>query len=173
MFEDSCCRDRNTYNKITRHLEEVFHNHWHELQKVRELALKIKTGIERVNPLIQQNTQKICPDCKDVCCISKHGYYNYEDLVYIHALGLKPPDCEFGRSDPEPCQFLSQKGCTLERPFRPSGCNWYFCDSLLEHIEKSPDYHLFDSYLGNIAELWLMLIEEFHYVINLRAEKQK
>jgi hypothetical protein len=173
MFKDSFCRDQNTYNQITRHLEEVFHNYWHELQKVRELALKIKTGIESINPLIQQNTQKICPDCKDVCCISKHGYYNYEDLVYIHALGLKPPDYEFGRSDPEPCQFLSEKGCSLERPFRPSGCNWYFCDSLLENIEKSPDYHLFDSSLGNIAELWLKLIEEFYYVINHRAEKQK
>src|SRR4030043_2356363 len=126
MAEDSCCRDQHTYNKTNQQLKEVFIGHWYELEKTREIALKIRDGIKKINPLIQQNTQVICPYCKHVCCISEHGYYKYEDLVYIHALGLKPPDYEFGRNDTDSCQFLSENGCALARSFRPSGCNWHF-----------------------------------------------
>ena len=165
MVWDLNCRDQNTYNQAIHHLEESFHKHGHELQKVKELASKIKDGIERISPFIQQNTQTVCPDCKDVCCINKHGYYNYEDLVYIHALGLGPPDCEFGRKDSDPCQFLSENGCSLERLFRPSGCNWYFCDSLFNHIEKRPEYQEFDSSLQDVVELWMELMKEFVRVV--------
>jgi hypothetical protein len=168
-FRDINCRDQSTYNQAIHYLEESFHNHEHKLQKVKELARKIKDGIEKINPFIQQTTQTVCPDCRDVCCIHKHGYYNFEDLIYIHALGLKPPVYEFGRKDSDPCQFLTENGCSMERPFRPSGCNWYFCDFLLNHIEKSPDYSIFDSSLSDIAELWLELTEEFFYTINFRT----
>lgn len=161
MVSELSCRDQNTYYQAIHHLEEIFHKHGHKLQKVKELARKIKDGIERISPFIQQSTQTVCPDCKDVCCINKHSYYNYEDLVYIHALGLMPPAYEFGRKDSNPCQFLSENGCSLERSFRPSGCNWYFCDSLFDHMEKRPDYLAFDNSLGDIAELWMKLMEEF------------
>jgi hypothetical protein len=171
-FSDINCRDQNTYNQAIHYLGETFHKHRYKLQKVKGLALNIKERIERIGPFIQQTTQIVCPDCRDVCCIHKHGYYNFEDLVYIHALGLKSPVYEFGRKDSDPCQFLTENGCSIERPFRPSGCNWYFCDSLLDHIEKSPEYYIFDSSLSDIAELWLKLTEEFFRAINFRIEKQ-
>ena len=165
MVWDLNCRDRNTYNQAILHLEEIFHKHGHKLQKVKELAYKIKDGIERISPFIQQNTQAVCPDCKDVCCINKHGYYNYEDLVYIHALGLRLLDCEFGRNDSDPCQFLSENGCSLERSFRPSGCNWYFCDSLFDRVEKRPEYQEFDDSLQDVVDLWMELMKEFARVV--------
>ncbi|OGW43143.1 MAG: hypothetical protein A2Y66_07580 [Nitrospirae bacterium RBG_13_41_22] len=155
------CRNRNTYNHTTKNLQERFLKHGHRLQKVKELALQIKDGIEKISPFIQQTTQTVCPECKNVCCISKHGYYNYEDLIYLHALSLRPPDYEFEIKDEDPCQFLSESGCSLDRPFRPSGCNWYFCESLLEHMEKKPDYQEFDNSLSEIAKLWMEMIDEF------------
>jgi hypothetical protein len=157
--------NQNAYNQAIQDLGEIFLKHAHELQKVKELSKKIKEEIEKISPFIQQNTRMVCPDCKEVCCISEYGYYNYEDLVYIYALGLSLPDYEFGRKDSDPCQFLSKQGCSMERSFRPSGCNWYFCDSLLEHIEKRPDYNEFDNSLSNIAELWMKLIEEFFIIV--------
>lgn len=155
------CRDQNTYNRAIHQLEEILQKHGHKLQKVKELALNIKDGIERISPFIQQNTQVVCPDCKDVCCINKHGYYNYEDLIYISALGLKPSPYEFRRKDSDPCQFLTENGCSMERSFRPSGCNWYFCDSLFDRMEKLPEYQEFDNSLRDVAELWMKLMEEF------------
>ena len=161
MIRDLDCRDQNIYKQAVHYLEEIFDNHGNRLQKVKEIAQRIKNEIEKISPFIQQPTQIVCPDCKDVCCINKHGYYNYEDLVYIHALGLKPPDYKFGRKDSDPCQFLSESGCSLERPFRPSDCNWYFCDSLLDRMEKMPEYQEFDAAMTELAELWMQLAEEF------------
>ena len=161
MFEYPDCKDPYIYTQVTRQLEESFHKNGKKLQKVKELAQKILDGFEKISPLIQKSTEKVCPECRNVCCISKHGYYLFEDLVYLYALGLRPPDCEFGRKETDPCQFLSNNGCSTERPFRPSGCTWYFCDSLLEYIEKRPEYHEFDTLLRDIAELWMDMIEEF------------
>jgi len=158
-------QDQDTYNQILNQVEDVFHNCDNELQRVKETAQMIREGIEKISPFIQQCTEVMCPVCKNVCCISKHGYYNREDLVYIHAIGLKPPDFEFGRKESDPCQFFSVTGCTLERSVRPSGCNWYFCESLLDYMEKRPDYQEFDDSMGDVATLWLELMREFAQVM--------
>lgn len=170
IFTKLSYHDQNTYNQILYRLEDIFHNCDNELQEIKEIARKIKEGIEKISPFIQQCTEIVCPACKNICCSNKHGYYNREDLVYIHAVGLKPPEFEFGRKNSDPCQFLSVKGCTLERSVRPSGCNWYFCESLLDYMEKRPDYQEFDDSLSDVATLWMELMREitkilqtFHY----------
>jgi len=161
MFEYPNCKDPLIYARVNRHLEESFQKNARNYLKVRKLAQKIRDGFEKISPIIQQNTEKVCPKCSDVCCISKHGYYIFEDLVYLYALGLKPPDFEFGKNETDPCQFLAHHGCSIERPFRPSGCTWYFCEHLLEYMEKTSDYHEFDTLLIDIASLWMEMIEEF------------
>ncbi len=167
IFEIPNCRNKNIYNQTILQLEKIFFEHNYKLKKVKELSINIKELIERISPFIQQNTQTVCSNCKEVCCISKHGYYNYEDLVYFYALGLRLPAYEFGRNDSDPCQFLTENGCSLERRFRPSGCNWYFCDSLLDHMEKRPGYQGFDNSMSHLAELWMKMMEEFAQVSNL------
>lgn len=166
--KDLSYHDKDTYNQVICQIEEIFNKYGHKLQKARELAQKLKDGIEKISPFIQQSTDKVCPDCKDVCCINKHGYYNREDLIYIHALGLRPPAYEFKRKDSDPCQFLSERGCIMERAVRPSSCNWYFCDSMFEHMEKRPDYQEFDNCLRDVADLWMNLMEEFVRVVETR-----
>jgi hypothetical protein len=151
---------------MTCHIEEIFHEQGHKLQRVKELAQKIKNGINKINLFIQQSTEVVCPNCSDVCCIHKHGCYKYEDLVYIHALGLKPPDYDFKKKDTTPCQFLSEKGCIMDRSVRPSGCNWYCCEPLLDYMESKAEYGKFDNELRDVAELWLALMDEFARVIN-------
>jgi len=157
--------DQGEYNKLIRYIEGASHKHGKKLQKVRELAHMVREGIEKISPFIQQSTEAVCPKCENVCCINKHGYYNFEDLVYINALGLKPPEFDFGREDSTLCQFLSDRGCSLDRSVRPSGCNWYFCEFLLDHMEERPEYGEFDNDLRDIAELWLKLMAEFEKVI--------
>jgi len=165
--------DPAVYNQITSHIEDIYQNQRHNLQKVKELAQRIKKEIEKISPFIQKSTEAVCPQCKDVCCLSKHGYYNYEDLIYIYALGLKPPHHDFGKKDSTPCQFLSDKGCVMDRSVRPSGCNWYFCDILSDHMERRPEFGAFDDNLRYIAKLWLELMDEFTRVIKNIEEAKK
>lgn len=158
-------QDPVKYNQIVSHIEEVFNKQGHKLLKVKDLAQKIREGLLKINPFIQQGTEAVCPGCTNVCCVNKHGYYNYEDLVYIYALGLKIPDYDFEKKDSTPCRFLSERGCVIDRSVRPSGCNWYFCEPLLDYMEQRPEYSKFDSDLKDIAELWLELMDEFTRVI--------
>ncbi|MBM4140529.1 MAG: hypothetical protein FJ242_03400 [Nitrospira sp.] len=158
-------QDQDTYNQILSNVEVIFQKHDDELQRVKEIAQMIREGIEEISPFIQQCTEIVCPACKNICCSNKHGYYNQEDLVYIHALGLKPPDFEFGKKESDPCQFFSMTGCALERSVRPSGCNWYFCESLLDYMEMRPDYQEFDDSLGDVATLWMELMKVFAWIM--------
>jgi hypothetical protein len=168
MVEKPDCRDRETYILVTLHLEDIFRTENNELRRIKELARNIEDGIEKLSPFIQQTTASVCPRCTDVCCISKHGYYDYDDLVYISALGLKLPPYDFGRKDSDPCQFLSGRGCSLKRTMRPSGCNWYFCENLLEEMEQKPGYRAFDDSLRDAAHLWIEMIEAFFGFSTLR-----
>lgn len=159
--------NESLYFQTLNSIKMVFDSGHNELRNIKELAQKIKEGIEEISPFIQQSTEIVCQSCPNVCCINKHGYYSYEDLIYIHALGLKFPLYDFKRGDSDPCQFLSQKGCVMERSVRPSGCNWYFCEDLLDHMEKRSDYGIFDRKLTEIAELWLKMIDKFNSIIDM------
>jgi len=148
-------------NELPYHIEEFFKDHKKDLSRVIELSLKVKEGIEAIDPFIRQNTSTVCPKCKKVCCINRHAYYNSEDLIYIYALGLTPHEYKHV-DDKEPCQFLSVNGCVLERSLRPSGCNWYFCGPLYDSMEKTPlEYEEFDEALRELAETWMEMIKEF------------
>jgi hypothetical protein len=155
------CRNPETRNIVTLQLAEILHHSSRTSRKVKEIARRIRAGIEKISPFIQQATGTVCPKCEDVCCISKHGYHNFEDLVYIHALGLKATHHESGRADSDPCQFLSENGCSMDRTVRPSGCNWYFCNPLLDYMEEMPGYREFDDALKEVAELWMSMMKEF------------
>jgi hypothetical protein len=162
------CRDPETYIRLTLDLQDIFRMESDNLRRIRELAREIEAGIEILSPFIQQVTSSVCPRCTNVCCISKHGYYNYEDLVYISALGLEAPPCEFERRDSDPCQFLAENGCSLRRPIRPSGCNWYFCDDLFDEMEQDPGYPAFDDSFRDVALLWTGMTEAFSKFSSLR-----
>ncbi len=160
-FRDRAHIDQEIYRETILRLEKTFHNQRDTLADVRRLAYDIKLAFEEISPAIQEITRTVCPTCAEVCCLSKHGYYNYEDLVYLTALGLKPPPLDFSRNDRDPCQFLAETGCSMERSLRPSGCNWYFCVPLLEVLENKPRYREFDDSLRNLAEMWTKMITTF------------
>lgn len=128
-----------------------------------ELAHQLKTEIEGVSPFIQQITSAVCPSCEKVCCIDRHGHYNDQDLIYVRALGLELPSYKEGVTDTDPCQFLSESGCILERAVRPFRCNWYFCNALLEYMELGPSkpYREFIKRSQRIVELRSAMLDEY------------
>lgn len=159
--------NREKWDEAIKLLEIFLSKHHNELTHIKNLSRIIKFRIEAIDPFIQQNTSIVCPHCENVCCINKHGYYDYEDLIYIHALGLKPPIYKQGLSDTDPCQFLSKFGCTIKRPVRPFRCNWYFCNTLLNHMEQGParPYRILIKQLDEIIDLRKEMIDTFFKIL--------
>ena len=143
-------------------IRDFFQDNKEDLVRASDLAGKIREMIRVIDPFIQQHTSVVCPGCRKVCCINKHAYYETDDLIYLYALGLNPHGYE-QRGDDEPCQFLSAEGCKLDRTVRPSGCNWYVCDELLDSFETSSGraYADFDGSLQELADLWMEMVSEF------------
>ena len=158
---------RSDWDEAIELLKTFSFEHTDELCHVNDLARIVRFRIDEIDSFIQQNTSIVCPNCEKVCCINRHGYYDYEDLIYIHALGLKPPTYKEGVSDTDPCQFLSEFGCTIERAVRPFRCNWYFCDALLKHIENGPakPYRTFIKQLDEIVDLRKEMLDEFFRIL--------
>jgi hypothetical protein len=154
------------------HIERMMHVHRGELIHVVHYAHMIKEEIDRVSGFIQLNTSVVCPACEKVCCINKHGYYDRQDIIYIFALGLERPVYGEGIHDTAPCQFLSGHGCSRERSARPFRCNWYFCDTLLGHMENGParPYREFIGRFQGIIETRRKMTDEFSAITRFPAD---
>ncbi len=154
-------KNQTADGSISQDIKNIFQHHKENLAAIITLSHKIKAGIQAIDPFIQRNTSVVCPHCRNVCCTNRHGYYNLDDLIYITALGLTPLKYEYG-DDSEPCRFLASHGCGLERFMRPSGCNWYFCNSLYDSMEKTgAEYDDFDASLQKVVDMWLEITSEF------------
>ncbi|MDH4232473.1 MAG: hypothetical protein OEW04_10675 [Nitrospirota bacterium] len=145
-------------------IEDGFTQHESRLSKVKYLALDISSEMESLNSFIQRHTAVVCPECSSVCCINRHSYHTFDDIVYIHAIGEKIPLHKADIDHAAPCQFLGDLGCTIPRTIRPYRCNWYFCASLLDHITEHNSnrrYRLFISLLQQITGKRQKLMEEY------------
>ena len=154
-------RDATAFGRTYHKVSSLFKRHKDCLSEVMGLAVDIREQIGRLSPFIEQAVQMLCPRCDEVCCITRHGRYSFEDIIYLSALGLTPLRPESGRPDSDPCQFLTSHGCSLSRDVRPSVCNWYFCPPLLDYLEECPGYGAFDTEMTTLAHTWLDMIDKF------------
>ena len=146
-------------------IADVFRYHRDHLNKVRDIAAGIAEEIENLSVFIQQHTAVVCPECSSVCCINRHSYHAFDDIVYIYALGEQVPLHTPGLDDSEPCQFLGKLGCAIPRSLRPYRCNWYFCSPLLARIAELSTirrYRLFINLLQKITRGRQRLMEEYN-----------
>ena len=173
MKENPSLHDEEHRGGTREHIEQVMNVHRGELTHVVCYAHKIKEGIDRISDFIQLNTSAVCPSCEKVCCINRHGYHDHQDLIYLFALGLERPAYGEGIQDTAPCQFLSRLGCRKERSARPFRCNWYFCDTLLAHMEQGPakPYREFISRFQGIIETRRKMMDEFSAITRFLADE--
>lgn len=160
-LRDIDCRNPQTHSAVVRSMEQIFADGDIRRSRIKHIAHSISEGIRAIDPFIREANRSVCARCKDVCCVSKHGYHNAEDILYLCALGIEPPSLVQGRDDAAPCHNLQEDGCALERWLRPSACTWYFCDPLLHHMEAQPGYRAFDDIFRNVAESWIEMVDEF------------
>lgn len=158
LSNKSTLQYKEYFDHLNKQFEDFFILNKKELSEVIKKAHLIKEKIDTIDTFIQKCTEITCPNCKDVCCINKHGQHDLNDLIFIYSLGLKPPAYKFGIKDHEPCQFLSPHGCKVVRHLRPFRCIWYFCNALLESAETMP------------SKKYREFIYSFHEIINMRRE---
>jgi hypothetical protein len=101
-------------------------------------ADSLKNLLIELSPLIERYTAEACPGCADVCCKQKRAMMDKVDRLYATSLGLPLPVLDNTRSPEGPCQFMGPQGCRTERWLRPWRCTWYFCDPLLEALNRGP-----------------------------------
>ncbi|MEW6003384.1 MAG: hypothetical protein AB1638_12175 [Nitrospirota bacterium] len=125
-----------------------------------KIARVLKNEFEAISPFVERHTSTVCPLCETVCCINKHGHYEKEDLIFLSALGIDVPAGHVERNDSDPCRFLTERGCSLERWMRPFRCTWFFCGPLLNSMdEDKQEYRKFIKSLQGLISIRQKLTE--------------
>jgi len=166
---------RERWSRAVAFLDRLFREQGDTLSEVVRHAHCLSQLMEEVSPFIQRTTSAVCPNCKNVCCVNRHGYYDHRDLVYVFALGASRPAYRDRVHDNDPCQFLSGAGCTIKRLLRPFRCNWYFCAALLARMENGParPYRAFVSRFQEIIEVRRTMLDAFAARSRLPAPYKK
>jgi hypothetical protein len=125
-------------------------------KNLAELADEVRQAFKTVSPFIEKHTAIVCPECKKVCCIDKHGRYDENDLLFFRALGVNKHHNLPDRGESDPCRYLNEKGCSRERWERPFRCTQFFCDALLKSLENDN------------AKLYRAFVEYLQYLISVR-----
>jgi len=147
-------------------IEKVFRRWPDELAPVSVIARQFAALVREADPFIQQHCEAVCTTCTSVCCVNRHSFSDYGDVICLSALGHPVlPDIS-GRGGDDPCRFLGPGGCTIERPLRPYRCTWFFCSPLMEHImsEPAPAYRRFCNLMSRMTEKRRSLIETFDLI---------
>ncbi|NPA94873.1 MAG: hypothetical protein GXO58_05540 [Thermodesulfobacteria bacterium] len=147
-------------------LKAFFRDNRQALEPVFKRAPAFLAAFQKLDPLIQSYTAKVCPYCGTVCCANKFGFPEYADVVGFLALGLEIPNYNLNVNEEDICQFIGDKGCVLPRPQRPYRCTWYFCDPLLVQLEIGParDYRNFIKDLQELSRARGELLENFYQI---------
>ncbi|MCS7203067.1 MAG: hypothetical protein NZ809_01260 [Thermodesulfovibrio sp.] len=119
-------------------LESLFSANKEVFAETKDLAHTVKELLIKIDPFVEIYSKKVCSKCENICCLNKNSRYEYDDLIYVLALGEKFPLPERNLKDREPCYLLTEKGCSIPRYLRPLRCNWYFCKDLLKEMESAP-----------------------------------
>lgn len=172
LRDDLSPRDRLRWDEALSLLERFVAERSDRLEGVRQSARQVAEGISNVDAFLQENTAAVCPSCRRVCCANRHAFYDHEDLIYSYALERKPPRYAEERGDAEPCQFIGPAGCTIARALRPFRCTWYFCDTLLKHLESGPAraYRLFVDRFRQTVEARGAMSDEFFQILRQSTE---
>jgi hypothetical protein len=125
---------------------------------LRRAALEMKAAYEAVSPFIEEHTSTVCPSCKSVCCIDRHGAHEEEDIAFVAALGEALPPEKPRADDTEPCRHLCPEGCRLPRWQRPFRCTWYFCTALLEAMPRD-NPRRYRSFMAELKRLQSLRME--------------
>ncbi len=123
-------------------------------QRIASLSKGLNETYKALEPYFVEYTESICKECDHPCCVNRHGFPDFEDLIVLAAMGHHIPSFDFSAQDTSPCQFLGKEGCTLKRCYRSYRCTWYFCDEVFDSFEARDKaaYKRFDSLMTSLCQ---------------------
>jgi hypothetical protein len=150
------------YQIACKNINLFFTSHKQPLQNVCIIAAGIKNIYMELEPMFH-TTEKVCHQCLNPCCVNRHGFPEFEDLVLFRAMGVKSPSYNFNVLDTDRCQFLTKNGCRLKRYNRSYRCTWYFCNNVLDSFQQHDlaAFRRFDETLSHLAIKRNCLLKEF------------
>ena len=123
-----------------------------------ELAIEMKEAFKTISPFIEKHTAIVCPECRHLCCKDKHGRYDQDDIIFLHAINAAIPPEQPERDGSGPCRYMRGNGCSIDRYLRPFRCTHFFCNPLLKSLEEDN------------AKLYSAFIEYFEHLISMRQK---
>lgn len=162
-FPELLFEEEAIYRHTCRRMKIFFREHDRQLSGICKLGRQIEGCYETLEPYFHNGTETICHECLTPCCVNRHGFPDFEDLVIFQAMGSSAPNYNFHVKDTDTCQFLTEKGCILPRCNRSYRCTWYFCDYVLDEFEHAHRYTFdrFESILSNLGRKRRVLLREF------------
>lgn len=106
------------------------------LARTHHHAERIRTELTRLFPLMHTLCAETCPACREPCCRVAKLWYNFQDLLFLHAIGQKPPQGQPLTHYHALCRYLGAQGCRLPRLARPWICTWYLCPPQTRLLRK-------------------------------------
>ena len=163
QFPEESFESSAEYLRIKADVVSFFRAHYAELEAVRTMASEIRECYTLLEPFFHQFTEKICRLCENPCCVNRHGFPDFEDLVLFCAMGVNAPSYDFDVVDTDRCQYLCSSGCSLPRCRRSYRCTWYFCDYVMDSFEQDdPEkFRVFDDYLDRLSSQRRSMLEQF------------
>ncbi len=135
-FPELIFGNQEAYCSTLIQIDNFFLDHRRQLADVDFRARQIKTAYICLEHFFQEFTGPICSSCMEPCCVNRHGFPDFEDLIVLRAMEIEPPAFNCQCIDTEPCQFLSPAGCILPRIRRSYRCTWYFCDVCMDKFQQ-------------------------------------
>lgn len=120
-------------NQSVRHHLERYRSHLGFFEK---LFRDVENGMALIFSMLDELCGNTCPWCPEPCCLSATVWFDFPDLLFLHAGGSRIPPAQPRQGLKTSCRYLRVRGCSLPRISRPWICTWYLCDSQLACLRK-------------------------------------
>lgn len=117
-------------------LTAAIHRHDKRMAPARDLALKVKTRLKTLFPLMDDLCRITCPMCHDVCCRHACVWIDFKDLLFLRLARIASPQEQLLNHRGQHCRYGTAQGCRLSRLQRPFICTWYLCPTQTEQLRK-------------------------------------
>ncbi len=107
-----------------------------DLGSFKGLFRDIKERMNTIFSMLDELCDNTCPWCPDPCCLSASVWFDFRDLLFLHASGNPIPPSQPKQDLKATCRYLGHRGCSIPRISRPWICTRYLCDSQLACLRK-------------------------------------
>ncbi|HOV86852.1 MAG TPA: hypothetical protein PLM79_10850 [Syntrophobacteraceae bacterium] len=109
-------------------------------RQVQARVLGIRQGLNCLDAMMSRYCELTCGSCPDRCCHGKNIFYNRADLLFLASSGLDLPPGQTRARHGEPCRYLGERGCDLDRARRPYVCVWFLCEPQVKLFRQEPPH---------------------------------